>query len=91
VAILHISFIPVSSQTLWLVCSFTKYLLETKGMFTFILDNENLKTISSYKAKLGHRVTPLFKQLCETSFAWENYIVNTNVYVCTCMVCCTLQ
>jgi len=30
-----------------------------------LLDNENLKTISSYKPQLGPRVSPLLNQLCE--------------------------
>jgi len=33
-SIVHISFIPVSSQTLWFVCFIKVYLLEMKRMFT---------------------------------------------------------
>jgi len=39
------------------------------------MDNENLKTISSYKAQLGPRVTPLFKQFCEKLVLFERIVL----------------
>jgi len=47
-SILHISFIPVSSSKLCLVCSFSTDLLQMKGMFCCTFGQ--WKSISSYKA-----------------------------------------
>jgi len=65
--ILHISFISVSSYRHygWFVLSQSIYWRRKEGL-PVLLDNENLKTASFYKAQLGPtRVTPLLKQLCE--------------------------
>ena len=87
-----ILFIPVSSQTLWLVCYFSKYLLEMKGMFTCTSAQwiyENNKFLQSSTWPYGNSIVQTL--MWETGFAWDNYTVNTSVYTRTCIVCCMLQ
>jgi len=53
-------------------------------MLTCTLDNENLKTVTSYKGQLVPKVTPLFKQLCEKLVLLEIIILQTPMY-CLCV------
>jgi len=81
-SIMQISFIPVSSQNLFFLFISQLIYYRSKVCLFVVLDGKSPRTINSYKAYVGPRVTSFFKQLSKKVVLLIRIIMQTPMNLC---------